>query len=214
METSKQPWTPPIQQHVPPFSSTKRAPTMQVPLTPPPKKNAPKRPSLMPPTSYHLFYITWVWLLVITIIAFWAFFTRSSSSTPSVTPAIPNKREEQQEEQFNSSAMKAYPFNVYDNTLGRVVRYPAEMPGISKNTPGIHGLVWDRVTWFRVCCKNAETFQCFPTEEVSLQHDVKRAKKGYPDNVYLEIAHKSEHIGTVGARCTLYWMDQKIVVEQ
>jgi hypothetical protein len=113
----------------------------------------------------------------------------------------------------------AYPFNVYEAVPGKISRYPTS---VGDNTLGISGLAWDSVSWYRVCCKSNNVLQCFPTDAVAL-------RKMSGNNVFLELRHAPvtsgngssnnnnnqswEPLGGVGARCTLYWMDGKLRVE-
>jgi hypothetical protein len=111
-----------------------------------------------------------------------------------------------------------YPFNIYDDTANRIVRYP--------QTGGIPHLDWNKVRNFRACCKDDDNLRCFSTNEVALRRDHERSSKGLSD-VYLEIkqVHHSgtskegpnnsdwKPIGSRGARCQLVWTACKVKVE-
>lgn len=128
-----------------------------------------------------------------------------------------------------------YPFNIYDDTANRIVRYP--------QTGGIPHLDWNKVRNFRACCKDDDNLRCFSTEEVALRRDPERSTKGLHD-VYLEIkqqirrtytaanggggggggpggsssggnaaAAEWKPIGSRGARCQLVWTACKVKVE-
>lgn len=148
--------------------------------------------------------ITWTWLgflsvvcLVLSIIVW------TSRDVPKERPqqervvSAPSRHQQK---------VHAYPFNVYEATPGKVSRYP------SGTSLGIARLSWDSVSWYRVCCKSNNVFQCFPTDAVALRKGVESS------SVFLEIRHTPvnsswEPLGSVGARCTLYWMDGKLSVE-
>lgn len=152
--------------------------------------------------------ITWTWL------GFLSFICLVLSITVWTSRDIPREDKHQQQflssppsSRFQSQKVHAYPFNVYEATPGKVSRYP------SGNSLGIAKLSWDSVSWYRVCCKSNNVFQCFPTDAVAL-------RKGVESSVFLEIRHLTasansswEPLGSVGARCTLYWMDGKLSVE-
>lgn len=164
-----------------------------------------KRKPIAPTIPRHILY-TWAWLgclsfflIVFSIMVIVLWFSWPSpivqkTITPQPPPLVRQK-------------VHAYPFNVYDATPGKVARYP------SGDSLGVTGLSWETVSWYRVCCKTNQVFQCFPTDAVAL-------RKMNGSNVFLEIKHTSlsstpswEPIGGIGARCTLYWMDGKLTVE-
>jgi hypothetical protein len=104
--------------------------------------------------------------------------------------------------------VKLYPFNIYDDTVNQVVRYPA-------HSGGIPDLAWKDIKYFKTCCKNENAFRCFPTDEVVLKRDPERTLKKLPD-VYLEITRRGDRnppIGSVGSRCQLMWSVEHADVE-
>jgi hypothetical protein len=97
--------------------------------------------------------------------------------------------------------VKVYPFNIYDDTKDRTVRYPS--------TGGIQDLDWNTVRFFRVCCKDEDHLKCFAANEVTLRRDNERTVKKIPD-VYMEVKHStSTNVAEIGSRCHLIWSMEK-----
>lgn len=157
----------------------------------------------------HIFY-TWIWLTLLSICIIILFIFTLSANVGHSAPSLTRDADAQTLSPSSSNRkIHAYPFNVYDATPGKVSRYP------SSDVLGITKLVWEHVSWYRVCCKSNNVFQCFPTDLVALR------KVGA--NVFLELKYPPiaatnsgsnwDSIGGVGSRCTLYWVDGKISVE-
>lgn len=203
----------PLKPTLPPAEVTWTSPSDVLFKRPPPASPSPARTPADDPAAKrkvaaiprHIL-ITWVWLGALTLSVLllgvaWIGFPKS----PPLPPSLPVAKSRA------AQKVHAYPFNVYDATPGKISRYPAGGDNL-----GIQGLQWESVSWYRVCCRSNNVLQCFPTESVAL-------RKMASGSVYLELRNQQslslagngswEPLGSVGSRCTLYWMDGKLTVE-
>lgn len=207
-----------------------------------PSHNVAKK-KLLKQTNYASFLrtliILYVWVACLTGISLWTFLRYTTvaqsakiarevfSDGESATTAAGGENSAKYSDAAAAPAAAAaatdtthtYPFNIYDDTANRIVRYP--------QTGGIPHLDWNKVRNFRACCKDDDNLRCFSTNEVALRRDPERTSKGLSD-VYLEIkqVHRSvtngatskegadwKPIGSRGARCQLVWTACKVKVE-
>lgn len=203
--------------------------TAPSPMQLPHNSNNRKAPPLYQKTTKHSssantssFVVIYIWLALLSVLTIWIFMRHPTPAEMTAPPpggavdvpmvaaaAAPRGATADTEETIHT-----YPFNVYDDTANRIVRYP--------QTGGIPHLDWKRVRNFRACCKDDDNLRCFSTEEVALRRDPVRSSQGLSD-VYLEIRQQSTHqqqndenwrpIGSRGARCQLIWTACKVKVE-
>lgn len=167
------------------------------------------------------FVAIYIWLTLLSVLTIWVFMRHPTpaAAPPGTTIDIPMVSSSSIAGTRGTAAdteetIHTYPFNVYDDTVNRIVRYP--------QTGGIPHLDWKRVRNFRACCKDDDNLRCFSTEEVALRRDPVRSSQGLSD-VYLEIRQQSTRqqqndenwrpIGSRGARCQLIWTACKVKVE-
>jgi hypothetical protein len=158
------------------------------------KKTLPYRPKI-----YFVHFCT-LWSCIFFLFIFTLFNYYKINSISSLPTSL-----NQSSLRHDPKNIKVYPFNIYDDTKDKTVRYPS--------TGGIPELDWDNVKFFRVCCKDEDHLKCFAANEVVLRRDSERTTKKLPD-VYMEVKHAtSANVAEIGSRCNLIWSTEKAKVE-